>query len=48
MFTGCYELRPTSSQKSFYGKALILTFSDGSKVYNLILHGLQRSPQTGK
>ena len=32
MFTGCYELRPASSQKSFYGKALILTFSDGSKV----------------
>lgn len=32
MFTGCYELRPTSSQKSFYGKALVLTFSDGSKV----------------
>lgn len=32
MFTGCYELRPTTSQKSFYGKAIILTFSDGSKV----------------
>lgn len=32
MFTGSYELRPTSSQKSFYGKALVLTFSDGSKV----------------
>lgn len=32
MFTGCYELMPRTSQKSFYGKALVLTFSDGSKV----------------
>lgn len=32
MFTGCYELRPASSQKSFYGKAFVLTYSDGSKV----------------
>ena len=32
MFTGTYELMPTNNQKSFYGKAIILTFSDGSRV----------------
>lgn len=32
MFTNCFELVPTTSQKSFYGKAVVLCFSDGSQV----------------
>lgn len=32
MLTGCYELMPCNSQKSFCGKALVLTFPDGSRI----------------
>lgn len=28
----CYELMPTNGRKSFYGKAIIKRFADGSEV----------------